>query len=369
MLADLYAVIGGAPRHTAGHALSPQERATAVRLSAEHHLFPDTPLDLERLRAMDAQVSYAAQNVSAGKVPVRDLALKVELRSGVLAVDPLDMGLPQGRLRGFVRIDARASAPTTAIELSLSGARLEHLFGHGGASPPLAGDLYARVKLTGVGQSVAQVLASSNGAASVVVPRGEIRKSLSELLGVNVNNGLFLLLTKSQRQAPIRCAVADFSDRDGILGARQMVLDTDNVLTKGTGSIDLRNETIHMTLAGKPKKFRLVRLAAPVTIGGRLEVPNSASRSARPRPSSSPAWLLARSSRRWPWSCRSSPRAWPTTPILRAGRRSSPRGRRPAEPSAGDHLQAEPARARAEEADAPSVGEADPFSGSLPAPI
>ena len=300
VLADLYAVIGGAPSHAAGHTLSPKQRAISTRLAAEHRLFPDTRLGLDHLRAMDAKVAYTAQSVAAGKIPVRGLALRVDLNGGVLTADPLQMDLPQGRLRGLVRIDARAATPTTAIDLGLAGARLESLVGRGKPSPPLQGALFARARLTGGGWSVAQVMASANGETSLVVPRGEIRKSLSELLGVDVNNGLFLLLTKSRMQAPIRCAVADFSARDGVLGARQVVIDTDNVLTKGAGSIDLRDETIHMTLAGKPKKFRLIRLAAPITIGGRLDDPNSGSSSARPRLSSPPAPRWAPSSARWP---------------------------------------------------------------------
>ena len=62
VLADLYAVIGGA---LAKRPATPFRRRSgrSPRLAAEHRLFPDTRLGLDRLRAMDAKVAYAAQSV------------------------------------------------------------------------------------------------------------------------------------------------------------------------------------------------------------------------------------------------------------------------------------------------------------------
>ncbi|MHB8528359.1 MAG: AsmA family protein [Caulobacteraceae bacterium] len=273
-LSDLVASVGAAPRHTAGHTLSPAQRAISARLNAEHRLFPDTPLGLDHLKAMDAKVTYSAAQVRAGKVPVRGLALKLDLANGVLALDPLDMTLPQGRLLGLIRIDARTAAPSTRVDLGLSNARLEQFVGRGKPNPPLEGGVYARAQLTGLGNSVRQVAASANGAFAVVVPQGEIRQALAELLGINATKGLFLLISKNQGETPIRCAVADFRARNGVLQTSNIVLDTGVVLARGGGRIDLRDETIDLTLSGKPKKFRRVRIAAPITVTGRLDSPH-----------------------------------------------------------------------------------------------
>jgi hypothetical protein len=45
------------------------------------------------------------------------------------------------------------------------------------------------------------------------------------------------------------------------------------VLVTGSGDVDLRNETLNFALNGKPKKFRLVRINAPITIRGGLTSP------------------------------------------------------------------------------------------------
>jgi hypothetical protein len=107
----------------------------------------------------------------------------------------------------------------------------------------------------------------------VVAPHAEIRKALAELLGVDVIRGLGLVLAKDQSQTGVRCAVADFQARHGVLIASSLVLDTDPVLATGRGSIDLRSETLDLSLQGHPKRFQLIRVSAPITLTGHLKSP------------------------------------------------------------------------------------------------
>ena len=272
-LADLAAVIGGVPKHTAGHTLSPAQKIEAARLRAEHRFLPDARLDVKSIRTTDARLTYRATSVDAGRLPIRGLSLKLALDRGLLTVDPLALALPQGRLAGTIRLDARGSVPREAMDMRLTNARLENLIGRGGANPPLEGGLYGRAKLSGAGDSVRAAAASADGVVTAVIPHGEIRQALAELMGIDAANGLFLLISKNQGETPIRCAVADFRAQNGILTAQRLVFDTGVVISTGHGQIDLRNETINLALDGKPKKFRLLRIAAPITVKGSLLSP------------------------------------------------------------------------------------------------
>ena len=42
----------------------------------------------------------------------------------------------------------------------------------------------------------------------------------------------------------------------------------------GSGSINLRNETLDLRLQGEPKEARIIRVAAPITLRGRLRSPD-----------------------------------------------------------------------------------------------
>ncbi len=58
---DLMAVLGGAP--DTSETISPEQRQMAANLSAQGRLLPDAPLDISRVRNMDARVSYRAAHV------------------------------------------------------------------------------------------------------------------------------------------------------------------------------------------------------------------------------------------------------------------------------------------------------------------
>jgi uncharacterized protein involved in outer membrane biogenesis len=271
-LADLATLFGTAPRHAAAQDLSPALLAERARLTAEHRVLPDTPLDASRIRGMDARATYRAASIDAGKVPIANLAVTADLDHGLLVVDPLSVSLSQGRLAGLLRIDARRATQVNAIDLRLSDAQLTSMIpAKAGASPPIQGAVWARARLTGAGASVRAAAAHANGAVTGVIPGGAMRATLANLLGIDLDRTAFLLITHNKSDTPIRCAVADFRAQDGVLTADRIEMDTGVVQANGSGTIDLRDETVNLKLAGKPKKVSIVRLNAPITLTGRLD--------------------------------------------------------------------------------------------------
>ncbi|MET0293750.1 MAG: AsmA family protein, partial [Phenylobacterium sp.] len=75
-------------------------------------------------------------------------------------------------------------------------------------------------------------------------------------------------------QTPIRCGVAHFQTRGGVLSANQIVFDTDPVLVTGSGSVNLGSERMAFRAQGHAKAFRLVRLLLPVKLEGPIRSPH-----------------------------------------------------------------------------------------------
>jgi uncharacterized protein involved in outer membrane biogenesis len=264
-LADLIAVIGGEPK-TKG--------AVQAVAAPSGRMMPDAPLYKDRLRAMDADVRYRADAVRGAGLPLTRGDLTLKLDHGVLTLDPLSLDLSQGRLAGRVRIDGRQSTVKTDIDLTLANVALaQFLKGKNGSPPPFQGMLQARAQLHGEGDSVHKAAATANGRVAAVVPHGEVRQAFAELLGINVAHGLYLLLYKDDKQTNVRCAVADFDVKNGVMQANPFVIDTGVVTATGSGTIDLGAETLDMKLKGKPKKVELLRIWAPITLTGTLSKP------------------------------------------------------------------------------------------------
>ena len=270
--ADLAALFGapGASKAATG---AQKVQAKAVTAGGSR-LLPDATLQVDRMRAMDGDVTYHADSVKpAPNFPLRAVTLGAKLHDGLLNLNPITLTLPQGQLNGTAALNARGAAPVTDVDLRLSNVQLANYIPAVGGSKPLDGTLAARAKLHGVGNSVHRAAASSNGQVTVLIPGGHIRQAFAELLGVDATAGLFQLLRKDTHDTELRCAVADFRVQNGLMRAQRITIDTDVVVVNGEGSINLNDETMALSFKGKPTHFRLTRLNVPVTIGGHLNSP------------------------------------------------------------------------------------------------
>jgi hypothetical protein len=202
------------------------------------------------------------------------MALHLTLDHGLLRLNPVDFTMPHGVVAGRVRLDARGAIPMSRVDFSVNNMRVEDVLPKFQGASPVDGTLEARAALSGAGDTVHKAAASSNGRVTVAIPGGLMRRSLAELMGVNVVPGLFELLAKDPKQTPVRCAVVDFNVRGGVMSVRRFVLDTGVVLTDGTGTINLGSETLNLKVQGHTKKPRLVRVIAPFDVTGSLIKPH-----------------------------------------------------------------------------------------------
>jgi uncharacterized protein involved in outer membrane biogenesis len=269
-LGSLFGATGRNEPSAPRFAMGPKAAAAPTR-----NLMPNAPLDVERIRGMDGDLTYKALTVRASpNLPLRQVSLGAKLDHGVLTLAPIEFDFPQGRLSGSALINARDRVQTDAVDLRVTGVQLQEFMTKGAGPPPLEGTLDARAKLAGTGDSVHKAAASSNGEVTFVIPRGVIRQAFAELLGIDASKGLFMLLSKNNHQTDVRCAVADFRVHNGIMQADEIVLDTGVVLVNGQGDIDLNSEAINLSFTGKPKQFRLIRINAPIVVTGRLTSPS-----------------------------------------------------------------------------------------------
>jgi uncharacterized protein involved in outer membrane biogenesis len=239
-------------------------------------LFPDARLQTDRVRAMDADVRFKATSIDAGKVPFKQVELHAKLKDGVLALEPVQFEMPQGRLSGNINIDAREKIPQVRMDVRAIGINLEQLkSSKPGASAPADGVMQARAVIEGKGDSVHRLMADANGSFVAVVPHGDIRSAFPELLGIDLK-GIGLLITADNGRAPIRCGVAKFDIAQGLANAQNIVVDTQDVVITGHGKVNLGTEALDLTIQGQPKKVHLVRIRAPIDIRGQLIKPSFA---------------------------------------------------------------------------------------------
>jgi hypothetical protein len=281
-LSDLAASFGGEP--TTGGTLQgkdekpkPSKKGAAEPAPANPHarLFPTARLQVNRVRAMDADVHFRGESIQAGSLPLKQVAFHINLDDGLLALTPFELTMPQGKLSGTARVDARGKVPETRIDVRMKDMQLDQLKGKKpGARPPLGGVMQARAVITGRGDSVHDVMADADGRVSVILPHGQVNAAFAELTGINVARGVGLLLKGNDDKAEIRCGVAQFGVQDGTMRAENVVFDTQDVRITGHGDVRLGPEELDLSIKGEPKKLRLARLRTPIEINGHLRKPS-----------------------------------------------------------------------------------------------
>ncbi len=241
--------------------------------AANQLLFSRAEPDPTVLRKGKAAVKFSARRVEAGRIVLSALAMKITNDHGKLTITPISAAVMDGKLDGDVEIDTRKEIPAVRLEVKIADLHLGQYARTKAGPPALEGPMELRVNLAGQGRSMHDVAAAAEGTISARLPHGMARDSLAELTGIDLR-GLGLMLAKSRKEVPIRCGVANFQAHEGILTAKNLVLDTQPVLIVGEGSVHLETETLDFILRGYPKNVRFFQLRTPIVIHGTLKAPS-----------------------------------------------------------------------------------------------
>ena len=268
---DLAGFVGGAP-DADGESSNPETDAADARADADARVLPDTPYELDKLRAMDADVRLRAQRINSPSLPLDDMDAHLLLENGVLLLDPLDFGVADGDIRATIRMDARQSPIRTRADISARRLDLSQLLPEVELAQNAIGKVGGHVQLAGSGNSVAEMLGGSDGEVALGIGRGKISNLLMEMAGIDVAEIIKFKLTED-RLISIRCAFGDFSVDDGVMTARSLAFDTTDTILVGEGTIDLEDERFDLTIRPRPKDRSLFAFRSPLLVGGTFKAP------------------------------------------------------------------------------------------------
>ena len=86
---------------------------------------------------------------------------------------------------------------------------------------------------------------------------------------------MLMLKMTGDKLVKLRCAVADFTVKNGIMHADALIFDTEITTIVATGSIDLGQEKLDLTLNQKTKNTSPVALRSPIYVRGSFANPDA----------------------------------------------------------------------------------------------
>lgn len=243
--------------------------------SASRKVLPTATLDLVRLKAMNADVTYSAADIRhVEQLPLDKGSVHVKLANGVLQLAPVALGVAGGSLAGRITIDINTTPASFETRLDVVAVQLNKLFPTIETTKSSLGKISGQIDLKGRGNSAAQMLGSASGNVAVLMGKGEISNILLEFIGLDGGEVIKFLL-RGDRNVQLRCAAAAFEVKQGLMSSKTIVLDTTDTVINGSGTVSLTNETLDITLLPQPKDRSILSLRSPLKISGSFAAPSA----------------------------------------------------------------------------------------------
>ena len=228
------------------------------KLSAKRtKVFSDTPLPLEMLKQVDADIKLNAKQLLLTLLFLSDTDAHMVLEDGHLTINPIKLVTGGGTLDGHFDLHVQDKGAQVATALRIDQYELGSMLKRLGVSDSIHGNVDMKLDLEGRGNSIAELMSGLNGKTMVVMGEGGINQNAVKLLGSDLSSGLLQLLNplkKEEKYTKINCFAGGFDIKNGLAQSSALVLDTNQVRVFGYGKIDLKTEKIDLSLKPTPQK-------------------------------------------------------------------------------------------------------------------
>ncbi|MFH8132722.1 AsmA family protein [Pantoea osteomyelitidis] len=224
---------------------------------------------------MDADVKFSGKRIEhSNSLPLSDLYTHLQLENGELQLDPLRFGIAGGNLNSTIRLEGDHTPMRGRADIHARKLRLRQLFPNVKEMQSSLGQINGDATLSGNGNSVADLLATSNGQLKLLMNDGVISRSLMEIAGLNVGNYVVGKLFGDD-QVRINCAATDLNIRQGVATPRLFVFDTENAVINITGNTNFASERLDLSINPESKGVRIVTLRSPLYVRGTFKNPDA----------------------------------------------------------------------------------------------
>ncbi|HVZ02554.1 MAG TPA: AsmA family protein [Dongiaceae bacterium] len=262
----------GIPPNTQEKA-SGEQKQQAAEMKQEGNLLPDKPMHVEKLRAMDMDVSLNAKQVkTAPYLPVKAITFDVKVDDGNAQVSKLHMAVAGGTVSGKLGLDASKDVPKATADLFLQDIELKTFFQDSKYFATTGGKVGGKVVLEGTGRSLADVLGGADGAVQFGMSGGSFSELLLALADLDIQNALFLYITDDHR-IPIRCVAGGLTFANGNATFSRTLIDTKDSVVHVKGNVDLKSQTTKTELDADSKVVSVLNIPAPILIEGKIRSP------------------------------------------------------------------------------------------------
>jgi hypothetical protein len=243
--------------------------------AAPQRLLPDAELPVAMMQRFDAGLDWRVAVVRSRNVPVSDIALKLSLERGRLALSPLTFSMARGDVASDLIFDTRKRPSAISYDIRLKPTRMGRLLaGFGVADAGTTGTIHGRIKLDGRGDTIHDSLATSSGRIAFIMPRGTLWTQNAQLAELDLGTFVSKMFQgKLKKPIEINCGLVAFTVRRGTATTDPILIDTSKNVVTGRGAFSFGTEAVDLAFRADGKKFSLFSGQSPVGLGGHFAAP------------------------------------------------------------------------------------------------
>ena len=237
-------------------------------------VLPHQKFATERWNAMDMDIVFDGQKImDTHNLPLENVSMHIVLDNAELTLDPLRFGVAQGAIDAQVLLNSRTDPLKAQVRATIEGLKLSRLFPKVELMDKSFGRMDGALALSGQGASVAEMLGTATGEARLYVRDGTLSKQMLDLAALNLGSVIVAKLFGETREVHLRCAVADFSVKNGIAQTRSAKLSTDEAIVEAVGTIDMEHEHIDLRIKPESLEWKFLSLRTPLYVRGPFAKP------------------------------------------------------------------------------------------------
>lgn len=274
-LADLGPLIGVDSGKGAQQSKQSEQAKGEKTIQPADKVLPYDRFETDKWDVMDADVRFKGGRIEhSGTLPLSNLSTHVILKNADLRLQPLKFGMANGTISANIHLEGDKKPMQGRADIQARRLQLKQLMPKVESMQKTLGELNGDAELRGRGNSIAELLGSSDGNLKLLMNDGLISRNLMEIVGLNVGNYIVGQIFGDD-EVRINCAAANLDLRNGVATPRIFAFDTENSLINVTGTTNFKSERLDLTIDPESKGIRIITLRSPLYVRGTFKNPDA----------------------------------------------------------------------------------------------
>lgn len=227
-------------------------------------------LSYEVLNALNANIKVEAKKVVAEADDLGATLLNISLKNARLAVEPLSVEVPGGKLQLDMDYTLSPTSVKLNIKADIEDFNIASLIRRTKPESDMGGLFTLDIDLHSTAPDPQGLMRNANGKIDFALVPKNFSSGVIDLWAVNLLSAIIDKSTEKDKSV-INCVVVRFGIKDGVMEEKAIYLDTTNMRIAGKAEINFVEETIDIKMAPKAKSPEFFNLAIPIKLKGSFE--------------------------------------------------------------------------------------------------